>query len=108
MRSQRQSRAKSNCRACEALGDVVTGGACPTHTTPPAVNDNCSAFLKGEPMNKAESEDDNERREIHFLLLVSRVMRGLADPEDLIDELRECGRTIEELKAEVAATPKPS
>lgn len=59
-------------------------------------------------MHKSESEDDKERREIHFLLLVSRVMRGKADPEDLIDELRECRRTIEELKAEIAATPKPA
>lgn len=59
-------------------------------------------------MNKSESEDDNERREIHFLLLVSRVMRGKSDIEDLIDELRECGRTVEELKAEIAATPKPA
>lgn len=59
-------------------------------------------------MNKSESEDDNERREIHFLLLVSRVLRGKADIEDVLDELRECGRTIEELKAEIAATPKPS
>ncbi len=59
-------------------------------------------------MHKSESEDDKERREIHFLLLASRVMRVKADPEDLIDELRECGRTAEELKAEIAATPKPA
>lgn len=59
-------------------------------------------------MTKAESQDDNERREIHFLLLVSRVMRGKADPEDLIDELRECGRTVEQLTAEIAVTTKPA
>ncbi len=49
----------------------------------------------------SESEDDNERREIHFLLLVSRVMRGKADIEDVVDELRECGRTVDDLKAEL-------
>lgn len=56
-----------------------------------------------------ESElDDSERREIHFLLLVSRVLRGKDDPEDLIDELQECGRTVEQLKAEVAAAQRAS
>ena len=59
-------------------------------------------------MNNSEIEADIERREIHFLLLVSRVMRGKADIEDVLDELRECGRTVEELKAEIATTQKPA
>lgn len=57
-------------------------------------------------MSKAKDEDDNERREIHFLLLASRVMRGLADIDDVIDELRELGRTVAQLEAEISAASK--
>jgi hypothetical protein len=66
-----------------------------------------------DPAKQAGAADEAERKETHFLLLVSRVMRGKAHPLDLVDELKECGRTVAELEAALAANsvernPAPS